>query len=103
SQGLIVAADTASAATVFDGPRTDVGDTTRFWLDRFGAPRRIRNALGFETILTHGDARWPGLVTKIRYPGGRVVTDTFDTHGNVLSVTDSSKAPRNGRYATTRY
>src|SRR6185312_2749531 len=34
-----------SVYVVYDGPRTDVPDTTRFWPDRFGAPRRIVNAL----------------------------------------------------------
>jgi len=103
SQGIGAAVDTAFAGTVFDGPRTDAGDTTRFWLDRYGSPRRVRNALGYETVLTRTDTLWPALVTKVRYPNGRVVSDTFDARGNVLLLTDSSTPPQNGHYATTRY
>jgi hypothetical protein len=31
----------AQTSTLFDGPRTDVGDTMRVWTDRFGAPRKF--------------------------------------------------------------
>jgi len=103
SIGLTTATDTAAAYTRLDGPRTDVLDTTAFWLERFGAPRRIVNALGFETILTRGNATFPALVTKVRYPNGRVVTATYDGRGNIMSSTDSSVAPQNGKYATTRF
>ncbi len=118
SFGLATAVDTAVATTRLDGPRVDVVDTTAFWLDRFGEPRRIRNALGHETILTRGDARWPALVTRVRYPNGRVDGAAYDGRGNVVEVTDSSHfedrfvvqggcPPCNGSfirfYATTRY
>lgn len=98
------AVDTAAVYTSHYGPRVDgIGDTTAFWLDVFGAPRRIVNALGLETVLTRGNGTFPALVTKVRYPNLRVVTATYDGHGNITSSTDSSVAPQNGKYATTRF
>src|SRR2546422_9611807 len=83
--------DTAVANSRFNGARTDVGDTTLFWLDRFGAPRKIVDALGNATLLNRGDARWPALVTRLQYPSGQVTGATYDTlRGNLLTITDSS-------------
>jgi len=103
SLGFATAVDTARAYARADGPRVDVLDTTAFWLDRFGQPRRIVNALGFETILTRANGAFPALVTKVRYPNARVVTATYDGRGNIISSTDSSVTPQNGKYATTRF
>jgi RHS repeat-associated protein len=103
SLGFGTAVDTAQAYARLDGPRVDVLDTTAFWLDRFGQPRRIVNALGFETVLTRGNGTYPALVTKVRYPNARVVTALYDARGNITSSTDSSVAPQNGKYATTRF
>src|SRR5690606_1919584 len=59
-----------SAYALLDGPRpdSDVLDHTRFWLDRFGAPWKIRDALGNETVLQRGSATYPALVTRVEYP-----------------------------------
>ncbi len=103
SLGFAAAVDTARAYARVDGPRVDVLDTTAFWLDRFSQPRRVVNALGFETILTRGNGTLPALVTKVRYPNTRVVTATYDGRGNITSTTDSSVVPQNGKYATTRF
>jgi len=103
NSGTPSAVDTAVAYTMYNGPRVGIGDTTAFWLDSLGAPRRIINALGLETLLTRGNDTFPALVTKIRYPNLRVVTATYDGHGNITSSTDSSVAPQNGKYATTRF
>jgi RHS repeat-associated protein len=100
--GAIHAPDTATAYARFDGPRTDVADTSLFWLDRYGQPRRIRDALGDTTRLVRGDTAWPALVTRAVYANGRIVGATYDNHGNVTTVTDSSVF-QNGRYATTRH
>ncbi len=90
--------------TRVDGPRTDVGDSTLFWLDAFGEPRRIRDALGNETVIDRTDAAWPALATAVTYPGGQVFGATYDARGNPASVTDSSTFEGNPReYATTRY
>jgi RHS repeat-associated protein len=90
--------DTAVAYTKFDGPRPDVGDTTRFWLDRFGEPRKIVDALGGTTVLARTDPKWVVLVTRVRYPTGQVIGAVYDSlRGNLLSSTDSSTG------ATTTY
>ena len=94
--------DTAVAYTLLDGPRTDVGDSTLFWVDRFGAPRRIRNALGAETMLSRTDTTWPAAVTRVQSPNGRVVTATYDVRGHLKTSTDSGTIV-NGQAATTRY
>jgi RHS repeat-associated protein len=75
--------------TFLDGPRPDTSalDHTRFWVDRFGAPMRIRNALGHETRLTRGDMRFPGLVTELRGPTGFTTWATYDARGNVTTST----------------
>jgi RHS repeat-associated protein len=98
------------AYTSYDGPREDVGDSTLFWTDRFGAPERIRNALGDETTLDRGNTTFPSLVTRLRLPSGQVTSATYDTHGNVTSVTDSAtymdpdgSGPQSSTYAKTRY
>src|SRR6185312_9002865 len=80
------ATDTAQVYTEVNGPRADT-TITKFWLDRFGAPRRIENALGQYTTLTRGDARWPSLVTRLAAVNGLVTTAGYDDHGNVLADT----------------
>ncbi len=103
SLGLAAAVDTAQAFALLDGPRTDVLDHTRLWLDRWGAPRRVRDALGRETRITRGDPRFPALVTRVEQPGGRVMGAEYDGRGNLAAQTDSSTRNAAGRYATTRY
>jgi RHS repeat-associated protein len=80
------AADTAQVYTLVNGPRTDT-TTTKFWLDRFGSPRRIENALGQYTTLTRGDGRWPSLVTRLTAINGLVTTAGYDDHGNPVADT----------------
>ena len=96
--------DTATAYSRLDGPRTDVTDQTFFWLDRFGAPVRIVDALGNTTAIKRGGGTpdWPGLVTRVRYPNGQVMGAEYDSRGNPLKVTDSSTVS-GGRYATRSY
>jgi YD repeat-containing protein len=115
------AVDTARAYALLDGPRSDVGDSTRLWLDRWGAPRRIRNAEGRETILTRGDPRFPALVTRMDGPlradsQRRTMAASYDARGNLVAQTDSStfeerlvpdpgggQASNRRVYAITRY
>jgi RHS repeat-associated protein len=59
--GTAIRADTVY--TQLDGPRTDVGDVTKFWLNAHGAPTRIRNALGRETRVIY-DGTWPALAAR---------------------------------------
>lgn len=97
-----------NAYTRVDGPRTDVGDTTRFYPDRWGAPMKIRNALGGETLLQRTDGRFPALVTRVVYPvqdddgTRRVQLASYDARGNLESVTEVDPYG-DGRNATTRY
>src|SRR5690606_25475432 len=60
-----------SVYTLHDGPRTDVDDITKFWTNAYGAPERIRNALGRETRVWY-DTTWPGLAKKVKTPDGLV-------------------------------
>src|SRR5439155_18759534 len=81
----------AAAATVMNGPRplnSHGDDTTRFFVDRFGAPTRIRNALSQETILERGDARWPAAVTQVMDPRGHILRATYDEKGRPLQTID---------------
>jgi RHS repeat-associated protein len=94
-----------SANTELLGPRTDVVDDTKIWLNRFGQPRRIRNALGHEVVVT-ADATWPALAARVRYPNGRIVGATYNSRALPLEVTDSSvfrDTLATRLYATTRY
>jgi RHS repeat-associated protein len=92
------------ATTRLDGPRTDVGDTTSFWLDRFGAPRRTRNALGDETVLTRSNSTYSALVTRLRQPNGQILGATYDARGNLATSTDTTGYdPARALYPTTRY
>jgi RHS repeat-associated protein len=91
-----------SAYTRYDGPRIDSADVTKFWLDRYGAPTTIVDAHGATTRLSHGDARWPGLVTRVRGANGHVVSAAYDQRGNIATMYD--RAPfGDGRDAVTRY
>jgi RHS repeat-associated protein len=96
------ALDTAIAPAAFDGPRTDVGDSTLFWLNGLGAPRRIRNPLGFETNVQRQDPTFAALVTRTQGPNGRVMRATYDGRGHVLTTTDSGTIV-NGQVAVTRH
>ena len=92
-----------SAYTKFDGPRTDVGDSTLFWLDRFGEPSKVMDAYGNETILTRADTNgFLALVTRVRTPDGRVQLATYNNRGYLTAATDSN-VYQDGRNAVTTY
>lgn len=82
------AVDTAQVYTLFDGPRpaSDVVDQTKFWLDRFGSVRKIRDALNGETTLKREDSRWPALVTEMKGPTNLVTHAWYDGQGLVDST-----------------
>ena len=93
-----------SVFTRVDGPRPEA-DITNFWLDTFGGPVRISDALGEETLI-YNDAQWPALAAKLRYDNNRVLTSSYDVRGNVTSTVDSSTFQDSvgvRRYSTTRY
>ena len=82
-KGLVTSVGPVQAYTRLDGPRTDVSDHTYLWLDRWGAPVRIRDALGAETVIRRGDAAYPALVTEVVAPGGLRTTAAYDARGRV--------------------
>ncbi|MGH7719328.1 MAG: RHS repeat-associated core domain-containing protein, partial [Gemmatimonadaceae bacterium] len=110
AQGLAVSGTIARAVavadvhTLVDGPRpdADVLDHTRVWTDRFGAPAKVRNALGQETVLTRGDGRFPALVTETRAPNDLLTRATYDPRGNLATSTVVSPYG-DTRHATTSY
>jgi RHS repeat-associated protein len=72
-----------NAYTELDGPRTDVEDRTRLWLAERGAPYRIVDPLGAQTLLLRTDARFPALVTESIGPTGQRTTAGYTSRGTV--------------------
>jgi RHS repeat-associated protein len=85
-----IAVDTAQAFTRILGPRLNVNDDASFWVDRWGAPTRIVNAIGVNTRIVRGQATTPALVTQVTYPNNRIVKMSWDTLANLTSVRDST-------------
>jgi YD repeat-containing protein len=117
-QGLLTATpktatDTANVYTSFFGARhfttgpDSIGQETKFWLDRFGAPRRIVNPLGQQTLVKREDAEWPVLATELTAANGFVMRAGYDARGNIVRATavnplgDPSPGPEDD--AITRY
>ncbi len=105
--GTLTAVDTAQAYTQVNGPRTDVADIAKFWVDRWGAPTRIQDPIGAVTTITRGDPAMPALPTKLVSPVGQVWGMAYDARGNLLYQADSTHeghGPDQGfQTATTRY
>lgn len=107
------AVDTANTVFEYDGPRpaSSALDVTRFWLDRFGAPRKITDAAGTTTRLVRADARWPGTVTELVHHNGWRVKAWYNERGRVTQVTNEGRtgllfgAPDTARttYAWTQF
>src|SRR4029078_1392329 len=57
----------AKAYTQLDGSRVDVGDTTNFIVNRWGAPDTVTDALGQRTRIARG-ATCPALVCERSLP-----------------------------------
>lgn len=90
--------------TKVDGPRTDVGDTTLFWFNALGAPSRIRDALGNETVIAYGNSTFPGVATRVQHANGQIIAAVYDSLGHVRMVTDSATFKASPlKYATTSY
>jgi RHS repeat-associated protein len=89
-----------SVYTTLTGPRTV--NVERDWLDRWGEPLRIRDALGEETDIVRSGASYPILATRLQAANGRVLRATYDARGNLATETDSSNC-RSGSCATTQY
>lgn len=91
----------SSVHTELDGPRTDVADVTKFYVNRFGAPDSIVNALGGKTKLEYATT-FPLLVKAIVMPNGFRTEATYTIRGLVDSV--KAISPRDdGVNAITTY
>ncbi|HSU13608.1 RHS repeat-associated core domain-containing protein [Longimicrobium sp.] len=102
SQGIAGPVAQSVVYTRLDGPRTDVGDTTKFVLDRWGAPVRVVDAMGNATQIRRENPALPALVTSVVYPNGRWLSASYDPRGNLIGTTDWSHFAGN-RYAATAY
>nr|MCU0649740.1 hypothetical protein [Gemmatimonadaceae bacterium] len=56
-----------SAYTEINGPRSDVDDRTRIWINGYGAAVRVRDPQGNESRVTY-DSTWPLLAKSTRNP-----------------------------------
>jgi YD repeat-containing protein len=65
-----------------DGPRTDVGDLTRFAYDAAGDLVSVTDALGHLSEITAHDPH--GRPLAIRDPNGTVTALTYDAHGRLV-------------------
>lgn len=84
SRSTLVRAD--SVYTLVNGPRRDT-TVTRFWVNQYGAPFKIRNALDEETLVERGDFRFPALATRLTAPNGFVTTAAYNGRGLLASTT----------------
>ena len=80
-----------SVYTKINGPLTAVADTAEFWIDRWGAPTKVRDPLGYQTLVARADPLNPALVTRVQTPDGRIVAATYDSpRGRLVTVVDST-------------
>jgi RHS repeat-associated protein len=86
--GNQTAVDTAKVYTKIDGPRTGVADTALFWIDRWGAPTRIRDPIGGITKVTRADTT--ALVTRLDRADNSIALMTWNARGNLLQLRDST-------------
>jgi RHS repeat-associated protein len=91
------AASLTSVYTRVYGPRPNVPDNTTFWIDKWGAPTQVTDALGATTTYVRADNNVPARVTEIRFPNNRVVRLAWDLRGNLLEQRDSTSHLTNGQ------
>jgi YD repeat-containing protein len=87
--GGFLAATSDSANVRMDGPRTDVSDIAVAWVNRFGAPDSLQDALGHRTRIKY-DTAAPLLRIRIQSPNGRVVRMRYDTSARLVWSEDST-------------
>jgi RHS repeat-associated protein len=102
SKGIGSSVATADVYTKLDGARTDVADHTYLWITRFGAPSRVRDALGNETQIFHENAVYPGLVTRTIAPNGFTQRVEFTGRGMPRRII-STNARGDGKVDTLTY
>ena len=70
--------DTSAVRTKYTSPRRDAPDTTAFYLTRYGAPRKIVDAMGRRTLVSRSLATLPLLVTRVDKPGAGIDSTEYD-------------------------
>ncbi len=91
-----------NAVTWFDGPRT-INDTTKFYVNQFGAPDTVVNALNQRTRFIR-DVRFPLLAAQVIRPNGFTTKTTINARGLPDDVTDVQPfAPDTLVDAVTKY
>ncbi len=101
------ATDTPNVYTSFFGARNYatgsgyIAQETKLWLDRYGAPRKIVNPLGYQTVVKREEGQWSTLATEQQAPNGFVTRGRYDGRGNIAA--SIALAPYGGSDATTRY
>jgi RHS repeat-associated protein len=88
--------------TLIDGPRTDVNDHTRFYINVYGAPTRIRNALGEETRVVY-DPTWPALAVRAVAPNAFEARAFYSTARGLVDSVTALDPLGTGAPAITRY
>ncbi|MFL5616045.1 MAG: RHS repeat-associated core domain-containing protein [Gemmatimonadaceae bacterium] len=78
----------SQVVTAIDGPRSDVADSSRFFVNRFGAPDTVVNAVGEITRVGRDDSRFPMLATSMVQPNGHQVYAYLNARALVDSVVD---------------
>jgi len=79
--------DPAAVRYYVSGPGTN---SIAFYVNRYGAPDRIVNALGQQTTLTRAQTGYPGLVTGMITTSGQQIAASYDGQGRLASVIDNS-------------
>jgi RHS repeat-associated protein len=104
ARGAAVPTPTDSIYTYVNGPRADT-NIVSVWIDRFGAPTQVRDAVGKITQLFRTNTVFPALVTELRTPNGPssvlISRAGYDSHGNAAS--DTVVSPFGGADAVTQY
>jgi RHS repeat-associated protein len=105
SRGVSAGVLTDSAYALINGPRRDT-TVVRVWIDRFGSPTVILNALGQKTEAIRGSVSFPALVTELHSPNGTptgfITQAVYDSRGR-MTVQRSIDAYGDARTDSTRY
>ncbi|MCL4215061.1 MAG: hypothetical protein KJZ74_14215 [Gemmatimonadales bacterium] len=88
-----------SIYTRLDGPRTDVTDVHKWWINKYGAPVRYQDPMGMGSRITY-DYAWPGLPFEVVDAAGMVTRAYYDSRGLVGTTVRIS--PFGGANDTTK-
>ena len=82
AKGISASYPLTQTYTRLNSPRTDVSDFTYLYLGRWGAPERIRDAMGRETVIER-TGPFPASPTAVTTPGGLRSSVVYDARGRV--------------------